>query len=466
VGIGEYRARVAAEPWDTFTGAIRDFPLAAQLAALDVEEVLGHICHQDVLEASAVPVASAWALLADGSAGPDPLYGLEYLASNTAHARQHVGLGLQYPGFAGTCPWPSERQLNSVLDWERWSDGVIDAVVSAAPVLTAAVRDRDHREVRLRAAGLLRYVPAAACDQDLLVALATQDGDPALRAGLAATIVSQERDAPPAQVLATAVDLLDADSAGTRSFAAVALLLALPHPAATAVESRLPGLLTEPEIRTDDHLPGRGTAAVPAGFVAEAMVASRLPDASVARALLDAYAVWCTRSGDEDLDLSPVHHLGERVFQRVFGRRLGCRDYLTRNDLNDLERDVLSTLTQLPPQPVGMFAAAAGLRDWRADTPRLLGLGTGGLDTEVSGEWFGRTVRWPVWKWWLQARDVDRYWPGHSKQAHELVRRILRRGLSADRARAAVADARSGGYDIPADDLEAALANPDRGPED
>jgi hypothetical protein len=94
---------------------------------------------------------------------------------------------------------------------------------------------------------------------------------------------------------------------------------------------------------------------------------------------------------------------------------------------------------------------ACGFRDLWADRRRLLGEESGALDRIVDGWWNDRRVRWPVWKWYWEAQNVDLYaFPGTAPGALERVRFLIRDALDAGALAAAAEDAQRGAYGVPA----------------
>jgi len=460
-----YEQLVKKVDWTRLPGACGvSFPVADHLLAASsndentageaVGELIGHMCHQGVLEDGAPAVVTL--LLQSTEIDEEiqrwiPLSGVERMANVAGRVRHQFGF------LPGRSPFGGKYQLEGIKDivtqgsYEALSEHLLDSVRKASPHLCKLLLDDDSRtraySVRLlgicgREDSFITDILAQAIDQEV---------SESVRAGILLSLscraVCSGQICP--RLLESVQHALNSDGAIEHASAIVASLLTKPSEIlANHLGVVREALLFEGEI---DFLTFPWENGQLVGLVAEALSKKAAPEELVAEVLMHALEHWDFRHDseprmvewrEEDLILTWL------VF-RVFAGHRGRRDYLERDELSPIQRTVLARVSRLMSLDTRSFTEV-GIRNLRSDADRLIGLSSGGLDERLDGIWESRRVCWPLWKWWHQALIADHHWDGRFMSvARDHVIAKMKRDLSPRAIFFAAEDAVSGAYDVP-----------------
>jgi hypothetical protein len=474
----EYERCVRAIDWHGSPGAYAaDFPLVEWMirivsedektAAEALQNVIGHVCHQDILEDLAPDVAGCLIKLLGAGGHVDPaliLSGLLEMARAAWIYPVPFGFHPATHDFSSR-PLDHGREVAQAAHYDALSERLVGAYRSGLSLIAGQLTS-ERPEVRAAAGRLLAF---AAGDDVGDVAFGwlqrawEAESDVVVKGqhSIAIAIASLKHgggDSVPAipeipEILAHAREGLGSPHELERASSVCVLLLIEPDVALSKSRREIGEALRER--RSDDGRFVWGDG-YPAGLVAEALTAAPAPDDLVVEVLLDGLLDWLSRPRPTDeivLDRWTPDILATRLVERGFREHLGRRDYLTSKELSPLQKLIVAKLGTFPATALANYPFAwCGIRRLFADHQRLLGLTRGGLDVGMKGIWEDRPVNWPLWKWWHQARLVDvasSRGPEFPLTARDYVLQRMRRQLPPKAIWNAARDAVEGAYDMP-----------------
>jgi hypothetical protein len=452
-----FLAMVGTTRWSAYSGAYGpDYPLGNYLSDLissdsgTVEQclaaVLGHVCHQDVLEESAPPAARVMLAALD-------VPGLEHSELVLTGLLDLLRAGWTAP--LPFCSLPRTVEMNvlgsdlaSDAAYDACSDAVMDVLREGNETLLRCLRESRGPALTAWLLAIVAPPGQAATVARLLLDLAQEMPDPLLLAGFAFDLAlltgKTSKDYEDARKLAL---ISTAGSHELERVLGVAALLFLDPEmaAATHAEAIEMALRMQPFVRTvfpwaDGH---------PAALVAEALMRSSLPDGAVAEHLMTALEQRAAMRAEtpQPLESGTRMAIATRLTERAFREHIGRSDFITARDLSETQRGLLRRLLPLAPPVLAAYPFGfCGLRNLWRDARRLLGEEHGGLDATLGGAWAGRPVTWPVWKWLHQARILDR--GSANRTAEDYVVSRIGRWMTASQIWEAAKDAADGPYQV------------------
>lgn len=466
MSIEDYQALLASLDGAALVGRVRDFDLVTRLAELpNVDDasapdrfgaVSGHACHQAHLEPCAPLVARAMVRLVDTRTGPWALRVLMELASAAQPMLRPLGFRPARWPFGGRLPATTPAGMSRRALRERRARETLDALADGVDAL--AVASGTEQETRCLAIFLLGCVPAGGKSEHVLGSIVDGESPDRVRVQAQLALAAGHRPVDPTVIAKGENPLVDAS--------VCALEVLASRDDVRSDDAEIASMLQLPTEEDEETYPWCGGA--PSALLADALARSVIEEGRLTDLFLEALRGWTTHPEDmfDVPEGSVAEQIGERLFHRIFAQHLGRRDHLTSDDLTEGQRDLLSRLDGLDSVLTIFAPGACGIRNLFRDRERLVSRTNEGIEYRVEGVFVGeRRVRWPIWKWWLEALGYDASaFPAEagaapSHAAMDVVAPILSAVPSAVR-RTAVADAREGAYGIDASALAAIFEPP------
>jgi hypothetical protein len=456
----EYEQRLRAIDWGQLSGASADLFLEIaseeeEAANRALEEVLGHVCPQDVLEDAAPEVAAVLiqALQISGLAYPEiVLRGLVDLMRAAWTWPRPFGFLPRTQMFNGR-PMDAKEVIAGEAAYDALSERLSNILTANLQVLCGLLHDNKPtaRALAARLLALTAEMDSAKKGEEALDRAFKNESNETIRGGhlVSIAVIQRKFHRKDNQTLIRAEQAIRSQHTLAGVCGCTALLLLDAPQCLARHHSAIRDALTRERVSRLEFPWGDG---YPTDLVAESLSISCASDEFTAELLIQALLHWIKQCQPDPTHPASwtVQAISTRLTERVFKEHLGRRDFIVGRELSSLQRSVVAKLMEFAPPALPTYAFSyCGFRDMTKDGTRLLRLVEGGLDLEMEGVWEQRRVSWPLWKWWHQAKLVDSSLAGHPPSIRDYVLARMRRQLSAREIWAAATDAVEGGYDVP-----------------